>query len=356
MAMCVSGVYALMKDTEIRDSLSTGIVNIELETYNINEDGEEIPYREERKHVMPGNEISLIPKVFNKGEDCYIRAKIDINNENLCSVEEIPSCWIKHGDYYYLDEVFTKDSDINIFAKVKIADTITEENLDSVIIVTTKVEAIQEKNFEPDYTLNDPWKGEEIEKCIERTYSMDDDSATTVTYNPDSIEVISKFFDGFHKMMPGDEITRDVTIVNKHSNKTEVFMDIIGVDLDDETKTLLEELTIIIKDDKGNVIYKGSIWDYNMTSLGKFDAGENKIYSFSMIMPASSKNKFSQISSKLNWGFYTEDEIPDKESNDYKQPKTGDFKFDVSLGVFYISTIGLIIVMILGFIDKRKNN
>lgn len=363
MVMCVSGVYALSKDTEVKGIVSTGAVEIKLETYTTDETGNEVLYTETDKHVMPGNEISLIPKVSNMAENCYLRAKIEIDKDDLCVAKDIPSDWTKRGEYYYLNDVFAKGAQVNVFHTLEFLDTASSDAQNGKIVVTVIVEAIQEKNFEPDYSLEDPWKGEEIEKCIEKSYSVDGDDtdSITVTYRPDSIEVNSEFFDDLEHVMPGDEITGSVKIKNKHSKNSEIFMDIIPDNLDDEADDLLKKLTIIIKDEKQNTIYEGNVYDFEIMSLGKFNSGEEKSLTFVMRIPSELKNSYSKINSNLNWTFFTEDEEEKeepakKEEQDYNKPKTGDFKFDISVGVFFISTIGLIIVMFIGFIEKRKNN
>lgn len=366
--MCVSGVQALTKDTEVKGILSSGAVEIDLKTYTIS-DGSEVIYTEENKHVMPGSEISLIPRVSNKAEACYLRAKIEINDESLCSVDGITSNWTKKGDYYYLTNVFAKDATVDLFTKVKISDNVSQGSENETIIVKVTVEAIQDKNFEPDYSLEDPWKGVEIEKCIEKTYSVDDEDATTVTYQPDSIEVTSDFFNDLDTLMPGDEITGTVKIKNKHSKNSEIFMDIVQDDLDDEADELLKSLIIKIDDENGNTIYEGNVYDFPITSLGEFSSGQEKSLTFKMVVPPELTNEYSKINSKLNWIFYTEDEEepvkPDEpeeqkekpeEKQSYKHPKTGDTKIDISLLVFYTSAICLIIVIVLGFIERKKNS
>ena len=80
LIMCISGIYSL--SSEINDTettVSTGAVDIKLEEFNGNNE----PFTEDGKVVMPGEEISLVPKVNNLGIECYLRTKITytINNE-----------------------------------------------------------------------------------------------------------------------------------------------------------------------------------------------------------------------------------------------------------------------------------
>ena len=72
--MFISGIYALKEEINKTESgLSTGAVDIELKEYNKHNQ----PFDEDGKHVMPGDEIILIPRVNNLGIECYLRAKIE---------------------------------------------------------------------------------------------------------------------------------------------------------------------------------------------------------------------------------------------------------------------------------------
>ena len=98
--MSISGIYSLadeMKDTE--SGLSTGAVDIEIQEYNQNDE----PFLEDGKMVMPGDVISLVPRVHNLGIECYIRAKITYTIDQevfnvLDYIEGNYSSWTKEGD------------------------------------------------------------------------------------------------------------------------------------------------------------------------------------------------------------------------------------------------------------------
>ena len=82
--MGISGIYAFTNTSTstVKNDLNTGAVNIQLKEYSINNNVEQ-EYTEDPKTVMPGEVVSLIPRVLNLGESCYVRAKISYkSNEN----------------------------------------------------------------------------------------------------------------------------------------------------------------------------------------------------------------------------------------------------------------------------------
>ena len=76
--MSISGVYALTTQNT-SGVLSTGFVDVKLQTYELNSENEEVEFSENKK-LLPGETISFIPKVINLGANCYIRIKINYNS------------------------------------------------------------------------------------------------------------------------------------------------------------------------------------------------------------------------------------------------------------------------------------
>ena len=75
--VCASqGVYANYSSTvEVKNHIETGDVNIDLAEYQM-ADGNEVPYINDQKGILPGDTISKIPRITNLAEDCYIRCQI----------------------------------------------------------------------------------------------------------------------------------------------------------------------------------------------------------------------------------------------------------------------------------------
>ena len=72
LIFCLSGglVYA-MPETSVDNHFETGLVDIELDEYQLDEEGKEEPYTD-KQNILPGATISKIPRIHNEG-DVYKR-------------------------------------------------------------------------------------------------------------------------------------------------------------------------------------------------------------------------------------------------------------------------------------------
>ena len=76
-----SGTYVYARpETSVTNHFSTGVVDINLDEYELTANGGEEPFRDytgkkgENPLIMPGDDISKIPRITNDGNDCYVRA------------------------------------------------------------------------------------------------------------------------------------------------------------------------------------------------------------------------------------------------------------------------------------------
>lgn len=128
---------------------------------------------EKDKTVIPGEEIQFVAKVYNKGIDCYLRIGIKLIDENTNEVRylnDLNKDLEKHGDYYYLNRVFKAKETIDIFKSFTIPEDIREKIDSNELEIEIVAQAIQAKDFEPDYTLKDPWKNIIPEDNTKKTY------------------------------------------------------------------------------------------------------------------------------------------------------------------------------------------
>lgn len=73
--MSISGIQALTP-VSVDTGFAMGFVDIDIETYELNSDNQEVEYTDKNRNYLPGNVISIIPKVVNKGTDCFVRIKV----------------------------------------------------------------------------------------------------------------------------------------------------------------------------------------------------------------------------------------------------------------------------------------
>lgn len=74
-----SGTYVYARpETSVTNHFSTGVVDINLDEYELTANGGEEPFRDytgkkgENPLIMPGDDISKIPRITNDGNDCYV--------------------------------------------------------------------------------------------------------------------------------------------------------------------------------------------------------------------------------------------------------------------------------------------
>ena len=131
-------------------------VDIDLTEYQEGDNGREA--YEDFKVVLPGDLISKIPTVTNKGEPCWLRAKIAYGNTSDTldgfsddNISGITEDWVKIGEYYYYKNILDKGETVDIFTGVTIPSTWTEEHADQSLAVGIVAEAIQAANYKPDF-------------------------------------------------------------------------------------------------------------------------------------------------------------------------------------------------------------
>jgi len=357
--MSISGIYSLNNEviSGSETILSTAFIDIDLKEYTI-EEGEEKIFSGEGGYVVPGDIISIIPRVNNLGSQCYLRTKITyfIGNEQLNEADYIDGnfkSFTKVGDYYYDETPLDENSAIDIFDSINIPTDLSKEYQGEEIVINVSVEAVQAKNFEPDYSLDDPWLGVEITEALSRSYEVDPDGSSTVVYENNAQEYLTlseDFFGDLGKMLPGDVVSENVGIKNSSKNKLIFNLSVETGELSTEDSKILEGLELVIKNQNGEIISKKNLNEVKGVLLAMLETSETENLTMEVSLPKEYGNEFSKLLAKVVWKFSLE-EIPDGNN---VNPNTRDFKFDLSITVFFISAIGLVVVLWL--IKKESEN
>ncbi len=345
--MSISGIYALYIEPEIDTTISTAGVDIDLKEYN-NLNNE---FTENGKIVMPGEEISLIPKVNNLGVDCYIRANISykINNINYNVENYIDGDyknWTKSDDYYYYDPVLKKNTSVNIFNKISIPVNVPNTAQGKKVILRIKVDAIQAKHFDGN------WKDIDIKKSIDRTYDMSETGSTTIVFNNNAdkhITLDDKFFDNLGSLLPGDSKREIVKINNTSKTKNNYYLTIKHKKLTKQEKKLIKKLKLTITNSKNKKVLSASLDNVKKVKLGTYKSNEKDELKFTVLLPKDSDNEYSKLLTKITWIFSLKET---KRTNPIINPNTGDFKTLISMIMFITSAIGLLVIIVL--INKEK--
>ena len=161
-AFCVYGA----SQTSVTYEVKTGKVQIHMETFT-ERNGKEEVWKED-KDILPGAVLSKIPRIYNDGAECYVRAKVDfICNKNtkknltMKNIQGISHKWKQAGEYYYLKDSLKTGENVNFFTGIRIPGEWEQEEEDGDSWdVKIQAEAIQTENFKPDFDSPDPWNME----------------------------------------------------------------------------------------------------------------------------------------------------------------------------------------------------
>ena len=349
--MAFSGIYALANQSVI-NSAGTGIVDIKLQTYKLNDINEETLYGNEKTEVMPGQIISLIPKVTNLAEDCYIRFKAFYIKDSVdfsTYVTNLSTDFEKHGDYYYYKNIFEKDNKINLFSTIKIPDNVDELILSNEFVLTITVEAVQAKNFEPDYSLTDPWNGVLPSECVNESYNIDSEDLSKIILEFDNdtqkdFDVPSDFLKSLHFMMPGDTLRETIDFKDNDKKNAKYYLQInIDEQLNME-KDLLSKIDLTIRNKSGEIIYDGNANPQGKILLGNYQIGDSDEFTVELHVPTDLGNEYTMLNPEITFVFTADYE---KDVHRPVSPITGD-PIDVTITIFFISAIGLVITIIYG--------
>ena len=345
--MSISGIYALNSQKTDGD-FNTKIVDIQLQTYGVDNENNEIEY-DDSKNVMPGEVITFMPKVSNVGEQCYIRLKINYVDENTDFMDYVTgfsSSLVKHGDYYYYEKIFDKNEVLKVFDSIQIPSSISSD-MESVKIVIT-AQAIQTRNFEPDYSLEDPWKNIDVQETVNSAYEIGAGFNIRFEDKTDGeIKVPDDYMSRFYNMMPGDDFSDNIEIKNNRKNKVRYYLRLETNEKNADKLKLLSQIKFMITGDDGKIIYDGTLQQFDKILLSELNANEYEKLVFKVMVPIDIDNKFENLDPDLTFVFLSEEE------SSIINPKTGDL-IDVSMIIFLLSAIGLIIVIIIGYINNKK--
>lgn len=305
--------------------LETGNTKIDLKEYGRDADGAETEYGFEGE-VLPGTYVSKIPRIENLSSDCYIRIKAE-NRAELCLEDEsfkgISEEWIKRGDYWYYQPVLGEGESADFFTGIQFPTEWDERLSGQEVVLSLQAEAIQARNFTPDYALEDPWFGERAQYCLQEFGAAGEgmgDMPMQVIYEEGLSVDPNDFFENLGRIMPGDVCSDGFLIDNRSDADSEIWFRTELPGLAAGQKELLEGIGLSICLGE-TLLYQGNLASPELhkgVSLGDIKAGEDQLVSFSLSVPAQWDNAYSFRDTMVKWIFETERNTPDP------APDTGD--------------------------------
>ena len=336
---CGAGAYASFVDSVAVDShISMGLVDIDLSEYEKDANGNTVIYTND-KTVVPGENISKIPRITNKGENCYIRAKITyegasdgLDGFSDNDVSGINEDWIKIGDYYYYKKILTQKESVDLFTNVTIPASWTEAHSDQSLGLTIQADAIQAVNFKPDYSAMSPWGNQTIELAM----AEEDGEVTetqknvklSVEFNGKAHKLIAApkdFFSNFGKAMPGDVLSDSVNLSNTTDKTAELFFRTDLKNQNADQLDLLDKLQLTISMN-GKELYSGNMRADSLNSyisLGKYKKGEAGKLDFTVSVPKELGNAYALKDADVRW-IFTVREQTDKDTSGKKNNNPAD--------------------------------
>lgn len=303
MAVTPINGFAATYSTEVTNNISVGDINIGLEESG--DTGDEA--------VLPGQKINKTIKIKNKANKAWVRAKFEYSDcdeyKGLSDqdVELESNKWKKIGEYFYRLVPIEDGETIDFVKSFNVPSDWDSEKADKQFTIYTSVEAVQEANFTPDFTKDDPWFGTVIESCVHTTYDITTETRDTpfsVVFENGAeglVKVGDDFFSNWPSLMPGDTVTDTVKIGNNYSRSMTIFFRTDTIADDD----LISKVHLTIKNgDK--VLYDGAMNGEitNEISLGSIKQGEARDLTYTVSIPASLTNEFALAKTSTKWIFY----------------------------------------------------
>lgn len=357
-----SSIYAFT-EVSVVNNFSTGIVDIELDEYTI-EDGKEKKWENIIKDVLPGDDIYKIPRISNHGNDCYVRAYVHFVDTPLdvTCLKGMSDNWILAEDgYFYYKEILETGKSVDLFQGIKIPVDLTESAAESLFTIKVDVDAIQSNNFDPDYDSSNPWGEVQILECEKEgmydinTFKKPDNKKFSITYEGDSNKLIKNeddFFMNFPVLLPGDTYTDTLLFTNDSNRKVNLYFRTASPEGTDLLNKVTLKITKQIGDNK-EVIYDGDLRAtklYANMLLAVIDKGKSGSLTYEIHVPEELQNPYSIMEDYVMWVFAT-DPIAEIDA-----VKTGDDTLKFCTTMMIIGLVLAVIGLGMGVVNKRRDS
>lgn len=365
--LCISisvfccGIIYGMSSVSVTNYFETGIVDIGLKEYQT--DGViEIPWQD-NPTILPGDSISKIPRIHNYGNDCYVRAKItfrDTEDLGFYSLGGLSNKWVLAEDgYFYYKEILPHGEEVDIFQSVNIPDDFPQENAGKQFYIDIDVDAIQSKNFTPDFSLALPWGNVQIlmndntKEYDVSKFKASDSKTFQIVYQGDAEKLISNskdFFLNIPYLMPGDTYSDTVVLKNDGKDAIKLYFRSASKDEDILRKIQLTIYTEIDGDKK--TVYTGNLLAKDLAEdvvLGELKSKSEGKFHFEIHIPAELNNKYNLAACSVQWIFSTD------LTKDPDSPKTGDMThFHQYLFVMILAFAAMIAFAVLLYKERKE--
>ena len=300
---------------EIWSRLETGGVKIGVETFCV-EDGQKVKM-DPRLRVDCRQPVSYVPRITNRGTKCYLRVRLlgKAGSQVFPLQEELDGVgegWLQKGEYLYYEKPVSYGEAIDVCQAFRLPDR-WDFYQDKTLQVQVDADAVQDKNFHPDFSSEHPW-GEvvvtasriEAGNRLEAVEPVGDDlqraegQPCSVIADRENGMVLDQ--DGFfpHIMfLPGDSHTETLQLSNQETHKIQILMK-----AEWEKSSFLDQMQLRI--DNGGGFYDGVLTGAELRDyrpLATLEPGETRMVDVTLSFPESADNPYQQSSDDIRWCF-----------------------------------------------------
>ncbi len=341
LLLLLGGYLYALPTASVTNPFSTGIVDISLTEYQLNEETGEEEAWEDNPLIVPGLYVSKIPRISCLGNACYVRARVSFAGTTELSVEDlegISADWVLAADgYYYYTGILETGESVDLFSGIRIPEDFSQTEEGYTFSLTVDADAIQSQNFSPDFTAANPWGAVTILECqkdsqgVVSAVEQVDSCSLLVEYQGEANVLIANpedFFVNFPVLLPGDTYS-DTAVLHNDSDEA-IRLYFYSQALDTATD-LLDQICLSIQveqDGEQILVYDGSLRGEAISEtqlLTTIPAGESADFVFTIYVPAELDNVYTVLNSEVSWIFSTEP-IAESKITAVSGGKTGDYR------------------------------
>lgn len=297
-------------------------------------------FPEEQTMLLPGQEVSLKSSVENKDQPAWIRVKLEYPAGEKEGLEELDDslvtfadgAWEKIGSYYYYKKPADSKETVPFTEAITFPGDWDNSMVQATLGMVFTAEAVQEKNFTPDFDSDDPWYGTVIEAFDGTDYVMKEEGNDrfSIVYKNGSEGLISvgdDFFSNWSDIMPGDELDGELTIENRMKIPVELYFDMEN----SGEQELLDMMDITIKNGK-DVVYDGPLSGSVKPEvlLKRYQTGESTTFTYHLSVSPEITNTHALSEFTSMWTFSAK-EIPPKPKTIIEIIKTGEYNLMIGI-------------------------
>ena len=301
--------------------------------------------------LLSNKKLAYTPRIINDGAECYVRVKVDILNGGQCpepldtgDLYGLSKGWIRQGEYYYWNSPMKTGNYVDVFHGLHVPENWNPGTV-SDLTVSVKAEAVQSRNFEPDFDRIMPWGAVMLQDVAAGTAvaeTITEKQISDITFSSaGSFEFgTSDLFEEYKNVLPGDRYKKTFEVFNSSKGDLELQLRIYASDTELNEKLLLDVSC------EGTTLFSGTVAGAGQTiQIGDIPEGDNRTLLLEMTLPADADNNYSELVDDVIWQL-------EAENNSAAAVQTGDFS---DMKPFAVTALVSAVLMVLITAVRRKD-